>query len=112
VAILAFSLVAHILIHDQGKLARCLSISPLVFLGEISYGLYLFHQVVRATTKSLFHVGYGPGFESQERWLFVPDFLVSVLLCALLFRFYEKPLIRWSRRKVEQLHKTVAVSVA
>jgi peptidoglycan/LPS O-acetylase OafA/YrhL len=110
VAIGSFGLVAHVVIHDRGKLAAWLSVRPLVFLGEISYGLYLFHPIVRSVMKALLGVGYGSGFEVQERWIFIPAFLVSVLVCALLFHFYEKPIVRAATRTARGLHKNVAVS--
>jgi peptidoglycan/LPS O-acetylase OafA/YrhL len=110
VAIGSFGLVAHVVLHDRGRLAGWLSVPPLLFLGEISYGLYLFHPIVRSVTKALLGIGYGAGFEIQERWLFVPDFLISALVCALLFHFYEKPIVRAAARTARGLRKNVELS--
>jgi peptidoglycan/LPS O-acetylase OafA/YrhL len=43
---IAFALLIPILAHGRGLLARALSIGVLVTLGEISYSIYMLHQVV------------------------------------------------------------------
>jgi peptidoglycan/LPS O-acetylase OafA/YrhL len=76
-------------------LARCMSIAPLRFLGEISYGFFLLHVLVRNVVANLlFRVG-------------VLDAPISVFLCTalvtsagawVLYRVVEAPAYEWGRR--------------
>ena len=69
-----------------------IAVGPLLFLGEISYPLYLLHQ----------HVGYTIIHSMQkaglvaEAWLFLPTF-VAIGLSTLVNRLVEKPARRWLR---------------
>ncbi len=84
--------------------------APLVFLGKISYGLYLFHPIVRGMMKTLLGVGYGARFARQERWIFIPDFFIDILVCTLLFHFYERPIVRAAASMARKLRREVEVS--
>ena len=42
-ALASVAVVASVVMSQRGVVARCLSIAPLVFLGRISYGVYLWH---------------------------------------------------------------------
>jgi peptidoglycan/LPS O-acetylase OafA/YrhL len=62
---------------ESGVALRLLSLRPLVFLGVISYGLYLWHAV-------LLNTGFAP-------WFAIP---VSLLIARESWRLLEQPLIR------------------
>jgi len=47
--------VAYVVRHQSGKIAKILSSKPLVFVGSISYGLYLYHQQVMAWADHKYH---------------------------------------------------------
>jgi peptidoglycan/LPS O-acetylase OafA/YrhL len=71
-----------------------IAIGPLLFLGEISYPLYLLHQ----------HIGYAiidrmqkVGFVA-EVWLLFPA-ITTILLATLVNRLVEKPARRWLRQR-------------
>jgi peptidoglycan/LPS O-acetylase OafA/YrhL len=74
-----------------GPLGRLLEWAPLVYLGKISYGLYVFHFFVPNMTARLF--GWW-GIAIQEvcgPFLFVLlNGLVLVVMCALSWHFFEK----------------------
>lgn len=76
--------------------SRALSVAPLVFLGAISYGLYLWHQIFLSAPK-----GVGLALQWFDWRLFeaplVPVFLISatggIILGALSWYLLEKPLL-------------------
>ncbi|HEY0785621.1 MAG TPA: acyltransferase [Acidobacteriaceae bacterium] len=72
---------------------------PLVYLGKISYGLYVFHQISLEVVSHLLnhtallnsaahHAAYGIGHVGL-------GLLLTGALAALSYRFYEKPFLRW-----------------
>ena len=73
---------------------KILEIKPLLFLGKISYALYLIHQ----------HIGYviinytKAYFDSM--WVIVPPILVSILLATLVTFYFEKPAIKYLKSKL------------
>lgn len=79
---------------------RWVALKPLLFLGEISYPLYLLHQ----------HIGYTLIFRLQKAgftagaWLLVPT-VVSVLLATVVNVLVEKP----AREKLRTLWKSSAL---
>jgi peptidoglycan/LPS O-acetylase OafA/YrhL len=99
IALACFFLVAYLVLKEDSYLSRLLSVRPLVFLGEISYGMYLFHMVTLAILRRIFHVGVGLQSIHGTRLLFLVNFPLVICLTWLSFRFYESPIIKWSRRK-------------
>ena len=68
---------------------------PLVYLGRISYGLYVFHvfaiQIVRL------HIQVNNPFIEWPAE-FIAAFVLTVLLAAISYQFYEKPFLRLKDR--------------
>ena len=79
--------------------ARVLSLSPLAWLGEISFGTYLLHRFVQRILAR--YLG-----TTEHTWLsFAIIISVTLLLATLVFRFYEDPmrrLIRNLSQRIEQ----------
>lgn len=68
-------------------LANIFSIRPLVFLGKISYGLYVYHIAVRTFLQHSY-----PGFIHTNMGLFL--FLcVSIIIAWISFRYIEQPFL-------------------
>ena len=105
-------LVAHLAFSKDSFLSRLLSMRPLVFLGEISYGMYLLHETTLAILRRLFHVGVGLPSVHGTRLLFLINFPLVVCLTWLSFRFYETPIIKWSRQRARLLEHSEVGSVA
>jgi peptidoglycan/LPS O-acetylase OafA/YrhL len=86
IALVSALLIAGLLTDGTGPVARALSWSPLVRIGVISYGIYLFHYPVLVLgTKYL-------PFPWAVR---IPiEVAVSLAIAALSYRFIEKPLLR------------------
>jgi peptidoglycan/LPS O-acetylase OafA/YrhL len=94
-----FFLVAHLVFNGEDYLSRLLSTQPFVLLGEISYGMYLLHMLTMAILRRVFHIGVGLPSVHGTRLLFLVNFPLVICLTWLSFRFYESPIIKWSRRK-------------
>lgn len=88
-----FALVVYVFAHERGPLSRTMSWPGLVFLGNISFALYMVHQIV-ITFLAMHRVPIDYG-----KWpaAFLA-FVVSVVLSWLLYRFVELPGLRWAKR--------------
>ena len=96
---------AACVLNEQHALAPVFQWSPFVRIGQISYGMYLFHMFVVAMSAAvLSRIGL-----SQPIFLFVATLIGTVIVAELSFRFYEKPFLRlkgrWSSHNVETAKK-------
>ena len=94
-----------------GTLPAVLSTAVMVYLGHISFSLYMLHEIVHTAWNwavMQFDITLTPGWSAK----FVVLGLI-VLACAgaaLLYHFVEEPARRWMRRMVEQHDKPVTLS--
>jgi peptidoglycan/LPS O-acetylase OafA/YrhL len=105
VGIVAFS-------GPQARLTRVLSLSPLVFLGEVSYGIYLWHEAIH-------HVLFNEGVLSSS---YIPGFLeiatCTIALATGTYYLVEKPALRlknrWAvpRTTTPRLPEAIPVAIA
>jgi peptidoglycan/LPS O-acetylase OafA/YrhL len=91
-------LVAIVVVH-RGWLRGLLSYSRLVWLGKISYGLYMFHEIAFwIMERASRFLGWFPNKEALET---VATFGVTVALAAVSYHFFERPFLRlkkaWTR---------------
>ena len=99
-AAIYFFFVAWTLSLKEGNSTeRLFSWAPMVFLGRISYGLYLFHPFVNAILKRLLHLPFGTAGEAGNRKIFPIAILLSICIAALLYHFIEVPVRAWSDRR-------------
>ena len=76
----------------QHRYARVLGWSPLVYLGRISYGIYVYHVfIIILITPFLI----ANGFDVVGRSLIL--LVVTLALSALSWRFIEQPIIAWKK---------------
>ncbi|WP_241654487.1 acyltransferase family protein [Granulicella sibirica] len=71
---------------------------PLIYLGKISYGLYIFHMLVRSVVgEAIGRVTHSVGHHQL-----LPFYLLtaagSIVIAAASYRFYEKPFLRLKDR--------------
>lgn len=75
---------------------------PLVYLGKISYGLYVFHLalglVVHAMVSLIVTPRFHLGFAAQLGVTFTVTAVLTVVLASLSYHFYELPFLRLKRR--------------
>jgi lysophospholipase L1-like esterase len=88
VAVAAVLVVAPVALAPRGPVARVLACRPLVWLGAISYGVYLWHWPI-------FHVLNG----QRTGWTGLPLFAVrvaaTVVIAAASWWLLEQPIRRW-----------------
>lgn len=99
-----FALVIAIFAFEGGALSRGLRCKPLVLLGEISFSLYLVHQVLlRWYAEHLANfAGISDGVRLGSFWL------VSLALAFIIWRFFELPMRGWLRRVFAGMGKNTA----
>ena len=84
-AAIATLVVAPLALGDQGRYARLLGSRPMVFLGEISYEIFLIHLVTMEFVM-VDVLGFGI-YTGSMFWLFVLTLVVTIPLAWLLHRF-------------------------
>jgi len=89
---LLFALVVYVFAHQHGAVSRILSCRPLVFLGEISFAIYMVHQILIVFLQS--HgaaVVFGPWPAA------FCAFALTVIASWTLYRFVERPGLAWAK---------------
>lgn len=81
----AFAILIVLIASGRGLLGRALSTAPLVFLGEISYSLYLWHMIV-------FKVFFRQGWNQIEP---IYVFALLLVLASASYLLVEKPCRSW-----------------
>lgn len=84
-AVIATLAVAPLALGDRGLYARLLSSRPMVFLGEISYEIFLIHLITMELV--MVEILHYPIYTGSIVMLFVVTFVVTVPLAWLLHRF-------------------------
>jgi peptidoglycan/LPS O-acetylase OafA/YrhL len=82
-------------VTHRGVFRSLLSFPPLVWLGKISYGLYMYHLI------ALIVVHYAstqlPPFPNNELLVAIANFALTVSLAAGSFYIVERPFLRWKQ---------------
>jgi peptidoglycan/LPS O-acetylase OafA/YrhL len=93
-----------VLSFDTGVFSKILSHKILVFLGEISYGIYIIQQPVHLYLSNLFNM-------AGIKYSFYIHLIIVVCLAALCYVFIEKParnyINNWWKRKNQNEKSTV-----
>ncbi len=102
VALICVLWLAHAYLRPQALVSRALACRPVLFLGTISYGLYLYNGGCEALMDWL--VPHGTWHQGVMGWLrMVLGVALAIAVSWLSFRFYETPLVRWGRRRAAQI---------
>lgn len=93
---LAWAAVVLLLLADRrNPIAAALRQPILVWLGTISYGLYLYHWLVRSILMTLLHGSKLERFEAGVIATLIAAFVLSILAAAVSYSYLERPLVRW-----------------
>jgi peptidoglycan/LPS O-acetylase OafA/YrhL len=80
------------LVRRPGWVARALSVRPLVYVGTISYGVYVYHNLIPTVGRALEHrFGIWLRVLDVQPWRFVFMAGAAVGIAALSWRFLERP---------------------
>jgi peptidoglycan/LPS O-acetylase OafA/YrhL len=96
VALASTALLSHLYLNEKCAAGRILSWPPLAWLGKVSYGVYLYHILIRTAVMAALHV-------SSQRIAFLFDLPLILVLSWLSFRYYEEPLMAWGRRRLSEI---------
>lgn len=86
---MALLLVFNHILRTRGIVSKALSVSPLRWIGNWSYVLYLIHMPLFLVAEHF--LGMGPA-------AYALGFLLSHGFAAAMYRFVEQPLLRWRKR--------------
>jgi peptidoglycan/LPS O-acetylase OafA/YrhL len=81
----------------RGRAGRLLELAPLTYLGRISYGMYVLHNLIPVALAAL-AVRVGIGYHDWGAPNFVVSGLLTIALAALSWHFFEAPINRLKRR--------------
>lgn len=88
-AVMAVGIIARAASGFRGFAGRLLAFRPLVYLGTISYGVYVYHMIVGAVTTRVFRYwGVSPAL-AWSGWV---DMTLTVLVAAASWHLFERPL--------------------
>ncbi len=97
VAVFYACLLCLVLAQPEGRLALGFCFRPLRWLGEISYGVYLIHIPVLGLCHAL-ALGQTPTITNRrELAVAMGAFLLTLILAAVSWRGFERPILRWGR---------------
>jgi peptidoglycan/LPS O-acetylase OafA/YrhL len=80
-------------VWGKGWLRAALSYSRIVWLGKISYGLYMYHQIVLWVRNWIIYER--PWFPNQEEILAVASFALVIAMAAASYYGYERRFLVW-----------------
>jgi peptidoglycan/LPS O-acetylase OafA/YrhL len=86
-----------------GSLPRLLSTRVMVYGGQISFGLYMVHELVHTSWGWAVDQFTLTPWESDSpwKWNVIGLFAIALALSSLLYHFVEEPARRWMRRMVD-----------
>ena len=92
-AVLLFALLIIVFAMQSGWLSRILQLRPFVLLGEISFSLFLVHQIVLR-----YHNAYRSEFSMiPENWLYGIYWLSILVISYFMYKVIERPCQRYIR---------------
>jgi peptidoglycan/LPS O-acetylase OafA/YrhL len=91
VSICSAVLISSLTLHQAGPLYSFLTLRPVVWLGRISYGIYLWHYPLSLIVRNHVHSVLG---------VMVVVGALSIAAAAMSFNLIEVPVLKWRERVV------------
>jgi peptidoglycan/LPS O-acetylase OafA/YrhL len=95
--LLACAVLVHVLL--QRRFSGIFAIRALSATGRVSYGGYLFHALVLWLISPLFLTPVQDQPLGTRLLLFVSGWVITVAVAHMSFRWFEQPLLQWSRKR-------------
>lgn len=81
--------------HPQSQSARILSFRPLAYLGQISYGVYLYHMIAQYLVWEVFLKNFTPASQYLKYGVrFSAFLLLTIAIATASYYFIEKPFLK------------------
>lgn len=96
-ALLFATVILIALAGPQTILARALRNRVLVWFGTISYGLYMYHQAISGLVHGTWGSGEPSLGTSNGAVLTAVAFVLSLVVAAISYHFFEKPILRFGQ---------------
>jgi peptidoglycan/LPS O-acetylase OafA/YrhL len=87
--------VVIVAVWGQGWLRTALAYSRLVWLGKISYGLYMYHEIAMWTRERMYNIL--PWFPNKEELLAIATLALTIALAAASYYGYERRFLELKR---------------
>ncbi len=75
----------------KGIPGKILELKPLIYLGKISYGIYVYHNLVPVLLSSIFHQ-FGATYPETGWFTFLTSTTITLLIATLSWFLFEKPI--------------------
>jgi peptidoglycan/LPS O-acetylase OafA/YrhL len=92
------ALIAYLLRQPESAAARLLRLPTLIYLGQISYGIYIFHNFMHRLGPSLLRRTLGMNYFASETAHVVYLSALSILVAAVSYHLFEAPVRRLGQR--------------
>lgn len=89
--------IVYLLHRPDGLASRCLSLSPFVYVGQISYGLYIIHNFMHWFAPGLLFHTLGIRYMPNELAHVAYYIILTTVIAAISHQFFEDPVRRWGR---------------
>lgn len=100
-AVFFASLILWTMSYKARKVTMAFRFAPLRALGKVAYGVYLLHWPIHALVK----LGSGSpilGTPTRDALTSLEAIVVTIVVAALSFKYFEKPLQIWGRKLADQ----------
>jgi peptidoglycan/LPS O-acetylase OafA/YrhL len=90
-------------LDSKSMLSKICAFSPIVYLGELSYSLYLTHGIVLKALKALISIDHFQKSSLDIRLgIILIDLICLAIATYLMYTFIEKPSRQWLRKKTDR----------
>ncbi len=92
------ALIAYLLRTSQGSPVRWLRLAPLVYVGQISYGIYIFHNFMHRLGPAVLRRVIGENYFHSEILHATYLIALSVAVASVSYHLFEEPIRKLGRR--------------